>query len=91
MNDEFETHEERMSDVDGYTIVRGEHPVVHLLRAYPECEAEGGERIEVSREDVLAALGDDAWSASSCPICFPRPGFLVPPVEETDDELDEQE
>lgn len=75
MSDDEELYENRMSDVDGYTVVRreGERTMVHLLRPYPDCDVEGGSLVEGSRELVLMTMLGEDMLVGSCRTCFPLP------------------
>jgi len=77
---EFLEHKERLSDVDGFTIVEreGRSPRIHLLRPWNECNTEKGKsgtdtvRVRGSREQLTKRLGEMGYrSAISCRRCFP--------------------
>lgn len=74
---EFNDHDERLSDVDGFTIVdRDGKAYIHLLRAWDQCDiGEDSIGVQGSREVLLAKLGELGYSdTESCRICFPYNG-----------------
>lgn len=67
---------ERLSDVDGYTIVyrTGRSPRIHLLRSYESCnvdDAASKQRVKGSREKLLQKL--EGKRSTPCLRCFPLP------------------
>jgi len=68
---------ERLSDVDGFSIVpRAQHrPRVHLLRPYPECRVpDDAVRVEGSREQLAHVFDELGYRRGgvACRRCFPR-------------------
>lgn len=75
----FDAPMERLSDVDGFTIVErnGRRPRVHLLRPWNECNTEKGKsgadtvRITGSREQLAHKLSEMGYRGGvACKRCF---------------------
>jgi hypothetical protein len=76
----FQSHDDRLSDVDGYTIVQrtGRRPRIHLLRPYNQCNTERSKsgrdtvRVEGSRERLALKLSELGYQRGGigCRVCF---------------------
>lgn len=88
---------ERLSDVDGFSIVlRPQHrPRVHLLRPYAQCNVpDSAVRVEGSREQLDAKLHELGYrrGAVSCGLCFPyyaADDVLEPELAYAEEETDQ--
>lgn len=71
----------RMSNVDGFTVVRrnGRRPKIHLLRPWNECNTTRGKsgddtvRVKGGREHLMTTLGEMGYRRGGvdCRRCFP--------------------